>query len=85
MRGKPVWNRSTGLDGSARSIAAPLAVVSPARKFRRAPEPFATLTHDLRARAEEIKRTLGPGMPRAPVAWPAGAQAILGALNGGTA
>jgi hypothetical protein len=66
-------------------IAAPLAVVSPLRKFRRAPDPVVALTNDLRARADEIERALGPGMPRTMSAWPAHAQDLIEALKGGSA
>jgi len=75
------------LDGLVRArarIAAPLAVVSP-RTFRRAPDPLAALAHDLRERADEIDRHHASGMPRAPIAWPAGAQELIDALKGGTA
>src|SRR5437762_3295223 len=67
-------------------ITAVLAVVSPVRKFRRAPEnAFTALPHDLRAAADEIERHHAPGMPRAAVPWPTGAQELIDALKGGTA
>jgi hypothetical protein len=66
-------------------IDAPLAVVSPSREFRRAPDQLGMLADDLRARADEIDRLRSPGMPRAPVAWPAGAHELIDALKGGTA
>jgi hypothetical protein len=42
---------------------------------------LAVLAHDLRARAEEIDRLHAPGIPRTPIAWPEGAQALIAALN----
>lgn len=76
------------IDGLGRlraRIAAPLAPVSPLRKFRRAPDLFAALAHDLRVAADEIDRQHAPGMPRATIAWPAGVPALIDALKGGTA
>lgn len=76
------------LDGLVRSrarIAAPLRAVSPARTFHRAPDPLRTLADDLRKRADEIDRALGPGMPRQIPPPPAGAQELIDALNGGAA
>lgn len=76
------------IDGLVRfraRIAGPLALVSPLRKFRRAPDPFAALAHDLRTAADEIDRHHAPGMPRATIAWPAGVPALIDALKGGTA
>jgi hypothetical protein len=79
--------RLESLDGLLRArarIAAPLAGVAAAvRRFRRQPDPLSALTNDLRARADEIDRALGPGMPRAPIAWPEGAQALIATLNEG--
>lgn len=80
--------RLESLDGLVRSrarLAAPLRVVSPATTFRRAPDPLRTLADDLRTRAAEIDRALGPGMPRQTRPWPTGAQELIDALNGGTA
>ena len=80
--------RLEALDGLVRvraRLAAPLAVVSSLRKFRRTPDPFAALAHDLRERAEEIDRTLGPGMRRGIAAMPDGAPELIATLNGGTA
>ena len=76
------------LDGLVRrraTIAAPLALVSPARRFRRAPDPAAALADDLRRCADDIERALGPGMRRTMSAWPAHAQELINALKGGTA
>jgi hypothetical protein len=76
------------IDGLVRlraRIAAPLALVSPLRTFRRAPDPFTALAHDLRAAADEIERHHAPGMPRATITWPAGAPELIDALKGGTA
>jgi hypothetical protein len=80
--------RLEALDGLVRlraRIAAALAVVSPVRKFRRAPDPSAALTNDLRAAADQIERTLGPGMRRGTAAMPDGASELIANLNGGTA
>jgi hypothetical protein len=74
------------LDGLVRArarIAGPLALVAPAPRFRRAPDPFATLAENLRARADEIDRLHAPGMPRPSVTWPDGAQELIAALNQG--
>jgi hypothetical protein len=73
------------IDGLVRlraRIAAPLAVVAPARRFRRAPDPFAALADDLRARADEIDRYHAPGMPHAAIPWPPGALELIAELNG---
>lgn len=79
--------RIESLDGLVRvraRIAAALAAVSPARRFHRgAPDPFGSLVADLRACATDIERALGPGMPRAALAWPMDAQALIAALNEG--
>jgi hypothetical protein len=74
------------LDGLVRMrarMAAPLAVVSRLRTFRRAPDPLTALADDLRERADEIDRHRGPGMPRATIASPAGAQELIETLMGG--
>jgi hypothetical protein len=63
-------------------IAAPLAVVSSAREFRRAPDPLGALADDLRARADEIDRQRAPGMRRNLLALPDATQELIAALNG---
>lgn len=78
--------RLESLDGLVRSrarMAAPLAAVSPAREFRRAPDPLSALADDLRARADEIDRQRAPGMRRSFFALPDGAQELIAALNEG--
>jgi hypothetical protein len=75
------------LDGLVRvraRIAAPLALVSALRKFRRAPDPLGALADDLRARADEIDRQRAPGMRgSAFAALPDGASELIAALNEG--
>lgn len=68
------------------SLATALASVSNARRFRRAPaDPLDVLQRDLRSHADAIDRLRSPGMPRAPIAWPAGAHELINALKGGRA
>ena len=78
--------RLESLDGLVRlraRIAAPLAAVSPVREFRRPPDPVGTLAHDLRERAAEIDRTLGPGARRPIATMPPGVQELIAALAEG--
>jgi hypothetical protein len=81
--------RLVEIDGYARRrsrLAAALAPVVPSvRRFRRAPDPLRTLVDDLRQRADEIERALGPGMPRGIAAMPRGTAELIDALKGGTA
>jgi hypothetical protein len=80
--------RLEALDGLVRlraRLAAPLAVVSSLRKFRRTADPCAALAQDLRERADEIERALGPGMRRGMAAMPDGAPELIDSLKGGTA
>lgn len=78
--------RLEALDGLVRSrarVTAPLAVVSTAREFRRQPDPLGALATDLRERAAEIERALGPGTRRAFAGMPDGVQELIAALNEG--
>jgi hypothetical protein len=79
------------LDGQIRlrgRLAAALASVSSARRFRRGgPDPFGNLRSDLLARVAEIDRFRAPGSARPSVPWPPGALQLMDALarKGGTA
>jgi hypothetical protein len=74
------------LDGLARArarIAAAIAVVVPARQYRRSIDPVRTFTDELRAMADEIDRLHAPGMPRQTMPLPSGARELIAALNEG--
>jgi transposase len=80
--------RLVAIDGYVRlrsRVAAALAPVAPSvRRFRRgAPDPFGTLRSDLLERVQELDRLHAPGMPRAPIQWPAGALELLDAVGKG--